>query len=483
MRVLMVASEGVPFAKTGGLADVIGALPKALARLGHEVDLVMPRYRGITAGRAEQRLEVALGGLVSNATCYVTSGEGVRTIFIDHPGYFDRDYLYGAPGHDYLDNPERFAFLCQAALDWAVESGRSHDVVHAHDWQTGLVPVLLARMLRTRSGLRRLPVVFTIHNLAYQGIFDASWLPHLGLGWSLMRMDAMEYWGRISYLKAGIVFSRLITTVSPRYAQEIQTSELGFGFDGILRERAGDLVGILNGIDYDQWDPARDPNIPVPYSASDLTGKQAARRALLQRYQLPVSEESLSRPIVGIIARMVDQKGFDLLGEIADELPRLGATFVLLGSGERRYEDQWLGLAARHPEQVAVHIGFDEPLAHLIEAGADMFLMPSRFEPCGLNQMYSLRYGTVPVVHATGGLVDTVQNFDAASGAGTGFSFDEYSPQALVGTLRWALGVFKDQQAWRHLQAAGMQQDFSWDASARRYAEVYERARTSRVWA
>jgi starch synthase len=258
---------------------------------------------------------------------------------------------------------------------------------------------------------------------------------------------------------------------------------LGFGFDGILRERAADLVGILNGIDYDQWDPAGDPNIPEPYNVSDLTGKLAAKRALLRRCNLPSDAAALERPVVGIIARMVDQKGFDLLAAIADELPRLDAVFVLLGAGERRYEDLWLGLAARYPDRVAAHIGFDEPLAHLIEAGADLFLMPSRFEPCGLNQMYSLRYGTVPLVHKTGGLADTVQNLDPATGAGNGFSFDEYSPQALVGTLRWALSVFMDRQAWRRLQATGMQQDFSWDASARRYAEVYERARTARVWA
>src|SRR5688500_13964766 len=481
MRVLMVASEAVPFAKTGGLADVVGALPRALVRLGHDVDVVLPRYRGIDAGAGIARVNVKLGHLGADADVFAVTSEGVRTIFIDHPGYFDRDYLYGAAGHDYLDNPERFAFLCQAALDWAVGAKTPYDVVHAHDWQAGLVPVLLARMFRTHTSLRRLPTVLTIHNLAYQGVFDASWLPHLGLGWELMRMDAMEYWGRISYLKGGIVFSRLITTVSPRYAHEIQTPELGFGFDGILRARESDLVGILNGIDYDLWDPERDPNIPEPYSAEHLEGKLPAKQALLERYRLPAS--AAAQPVVGLITRMVDQKGFDLLADIADELPRLGASIVLLGSGERRYEDLWLGLAARYPQQIGVHIGFDEPLAHLIEAGADLFLMPSRFEPCGLNQMYSLRYGTVPLVHETGGLADTVRNVDVPTGTGTGFSFDEYSPQALLGTLRWALGVFTDRQVWRRIQAAGMQQDFSWDASARRYVEVYERARTARVWA
>ena len=481
MRVLMVASEAVPFAKTGGLADVIGALPRALAGLGHEVDVVMPRYRGIDAGIADRALTVALGNLVSDARCYVVTEGLVRTVFIDHPGYFDRDHLYGANGHDYVDNPERFAFLCQAALNWAAESGSPYDVVHGHDWQAGLVPVLLGRMAKSTPPLRRLATVFTIHNLAYQGVFDASWLPYLGLGWDLMRVESMEYWGRISYLKAGIVFGQLITTVSPRYAQEIQTPELGFGFDGILRERGANLIGILNGIDYDHWDPARDPNIPKPYSADDLQGKEAAKRELLERYGLPAGVEALARPVVGLISRMVDQKGFDLLADIADELPRLGASFVLLGSGERRYEDLWLALATRYPDRVAVHIGFDERLAHLIEAGADLFLMPSRFEPCGLNQMYSLRYGTVPLVRATGGLADTVENFDAASGTGTGFTFDEYSPQALVGTLRWALGVFMDRRAWSGIQRAGMRQDHSWAASARRYVEVYERALASRV--
>lgn len=479
----MVASEAVPFAKTGGLADVVGALPHALTALGHHVDVCMPRYRGVTVGRPDRELVVRLGGLIAHARCHVAAHRGVRTVFIEHPGYFDREYLYGAVGHDYVDNPERFAFLAQAALEWAVGADEPYDVLHAHDWQTGLVPVLLARMFTAHGMVRRLPTVFTIHNLAYQGIFDASWLPRLGLGWELMRIDAMEYWGRISYLKAGIVFSRLVTTVSPRYAQEIQTPELGFGFDGILRQRAGDLVGILNGIDYDQWNPERDPNIPKPYTANDLNGKQSAKRALLERYGLPASADALALPVVGLIARMVDQKGFDLLAELADVLPRLGAAFVLLGSGERRYEDLWLGLAARYPDRIAVRIGFDEGLAHLIEAGADLFLMPSRFEPCGLNQLYSLRYGTVPVVHATGGLVDTVRNFDPDTGTGTGFTFDRYSPEALLGTLRWALGVFTDQQAWRRIQLAGMEQDHSWAASARHYVEVYQRAATPRVWA
>jgi starch synthase len=267
----------------------------------------------------------------------------------------------------------------------------------------------------------------------------------------------------------------MITTVSPRYAREIQGPDLGFGFDGILRARAADLVGILNGIDYDQWNPACDLNLPVPYEASNLTGKSAAKRKILEEYGFTITDAILQRPLVGMISRMIDQKGFDLLAALADELPRLGATFVLLGTGERRYEDLWLALTSRHPEVIQARIGFDEGLAHRIEGGADLFLMPSRFEPCGLNQMYSLRYGTLPVVHATGGLFDTVRNFDPRTGEGTGFTFDEYSPQALLNTLRWALEVHADRDTWRHLQQAAMSEDFSWTASAREYAKIYER--------
>ena len=475
MRILMVASEALPFAKTGGLADVLGSLPRALAQLGHDVDVVMPRYRGIAAGEHTGRITVPLGAQVADADVFIATDGRVRTVFIAHDGYYDRDYLYGANGHDYADNAERFAFLSRAALEWAATQKR-YDVVHAHDWQAGLVPVLLRTALGQHPRIGTVPAVFTIHNLAYQGVFDASWLPRLGLGWELFHLDALEYWGRVSYLKGGIMFSRTITTVSPTYAREIQTPEFGFGFDGILRYRAADLVGILNGIDYDQWDPRRDPHLPEPYDASNLQGKAAAKVAVLEAYGLPVTVETLSRPLVGMISRLVDQKGFDLIAALADELPRLPASFTLLGTGERRYEDMWLGLASRHPGRIGAKIGFSEALAHTIEAGADLFLMPSRFEPCGLNQMYSLRYGTVPLVRATGGLADTVRNLDPATGDGTGFTFAEYSPQALLGTLRWALSIYPDRALWRRMQEAGMEQDFSWTASAREYVKVYEQA-------
>jgi starch synthase len=474
----MIGSEALPFAKTGGLADVLGALPKALIRLGHTVDLIIPRYRGVNAGQPSSSIRVALGGQVDDAEISTLESDGLRTIFVGHNTYFDREYLYGVADRDYPDNPERFAFFCQAALNWAATINRGYDVVHAHDWQTGLVPVLLRRAEATQA-TRRTPAVFTIHNLAYQGVFDASWLPRLGLGWELMRVDAMEYWGRISYLKAGITFSEFVTTVSPTYALEIQTPELGFGFDGILRQKSAALVGILNGIDYDQWDPDSDLNLPEPYNASKLKGKGAAKRKLLEHYGLPATAKDRSRPLIGMISRMVDQKGLDLLAALAEELPKLGAGIVVLGTGDRRYEDLWRDLAAKHPTVIAARIGFDESLAHLIEGGADIFLMPSRFEPCGLNQMYSLRYGTVPVVRATGGLNDTVIDVDPETCRGTGFRFVEYTPEALLGAIRRALAAFGNRPLWRRIQKTGMRQDFSWDASAQQYVDVYERATRS----
>ena len=474
MRILMVASEAAPFAKTGGLADVVGALPRALSRLGHSVDLVIPRYRGVTTGEPVGRLRVPLGSHSAEATMWVHREGSVRTIFVDHPSCFDREELYGTAGQDYPDNPARFAFLSRAALEWAAASPDGYDVIHTHDWQSALVPVFLRQ--GAAPALRRVPVVFTIHNLAYQGMADPSWLPRLGLGWDLMGVHGAEFWGRISLLKAGVVFSQLITTVSPSYAAEIQTTEYGCGFEGLLQRRSADLVGIVNGIDYDQWDPWSDPWLPEPFDARRLEGKVAAKRRVLELARWPSDEASLRRPLVGMISRMVDQKGLDLLVELGDELLGLGARFVVLGTGERRYEDFWRALAMRAPDCVSATIGFDEGMAHRIEGGADLFLMPSRFEPCGLNQMYSQRYGTVPVVRATGGLRDTVIGFDQTSGTGTGFTFTEYSAQALLGSLRWALRMFEDRAVWRGIQVAGMHQDFSWVRSARQYVSLYERA-------
>jgi starch synthase len=467
----MVASEMAPFSKSGGLADVMHALPRALARLGHEVDVVVPAHRGSGVETESGRtLRVPLGERVREVEVVTRATDRVRTILLKSADLFDRPGLYGE-GQDYPDNPERFAVLARGALEFAVTEGVPYDVVHTHDWQAGLVPVFLRHGFDGHTAIASARTVHTIHNLAYQGTFDASWLPRVGLGWGMFRPDALEYWGQISYLKGAVMFSRCITTVSRRYALEIQTPEFGHGFDGLLRSRAGALTGIVNGVDYDAWNPATDPHLAERFDAGTVERKRATKEQLVRAFGL--ADTVPSRPLIGVVSRLVEQKGFDLLEGLMQELPRLPANFVLLGAGEARYERMWRTLAERHPQQFAVTIGFDEALAHRIEGGADLFLMPSRFEPCGLNQMYSSRYGTLPLVRAVGGLADTVENYDSRTGSGTGFVFEEYSPLALLNTLRWALSVYDKPDVWQRLQRAGMAKDFSWDASAREYVKVY----------
>jgi len=493
--VLIVGSEAQPFAKTGGLADVLGALPPALARLGWHATLVVPRYRGVESGTRLEAFPVTLGGFTRDAAFHeVPLADGARAILVECADLYDREALYGSGNVDYTDNALRFAFLARAALEFAGRRGGA-SVVHAHDWQAGLVPVYLRSLYASHPVLGGTPSVFTIHNLAYQGLFDPGWLPRLDLGWEEFSVDRLEYWGRISFMKGGINGSRAITTVSRRYAEEIQTPEFGFGFDGILRARRADLVGILNGIDTAEWDPSRDAYLPKPFDASALAGKKAAKLALLRRFGLPDDARAVRRPLIGMVSRMVDQKGLDLIAALAGTLPELHASWTILGTGDPVYQDMWRTLAARHPDLIAAHIGFDESLAHLVEGGADLFLMPSRFEPCGLNQMYSMRYGTVPIVHAVGGLADTVVDYTPAAPrrrppAGssaktprtrarkkpTGFVFREYRPDALLEALGRALAVFGNPSAWKALQAAGMAEDFSWDRSAAEYVKIYETA-------
>jgi starch synthase len=469
--VLIIGSEAVPFAKTGGLADVLGALPPALARAGWDATVVLPRYRGVTAGVPVTKFPVSVGGYTRDVTFYeAPMADGARAILVDCPDLFDRDSLYAPAGTDYPDNPRRFAVLVRAALEWAARTRWTPSVVHAHDWQAGLAPVYLKQLYASHPVLGGVPTVFTIHNLAYQGLFESDWLPRLDLGWEELGMDRLEFWTRISLLKGGIVDSDVVTTVSKTYAKEIQTAEFGFGFDGILQQRSADVVGILNGIDQALWDPARDAFLPTPFDSEHLEGKAAAKRAVLESYKLPADAAALLRPVIGMISRMVDQKGLDLIEAVSARLMALDATFVILGKGEARYQDMWRSLAARHPDRVAVNVGFDEGLAHLIEGGADIFLMPSKFEPCGLNQMYSLRYGTVPLVRGIGGLADTVQD------GVTGFVFREYTPEAFLATVRRALEVFSTPARWRALQVEGMRQDNSWDHSAQEYVTIYGRA-------
>jgi starch synthase len=473
----MVASEALPFAKTGGLADVLGALPAALGRVGWDATVVLPRYRGIPAGDLVDTLTVALGGFTSEARLHrVPVADHASAILVDIPELYDREGLYYVDNVDFWDNPRRFGVLARVALDYAARAERPPSLFHCHDWHAGLLPVYLKTHYAAHPTLGGVPSVFTIHNLAYQGNFTPDWLPRLDLPWDMLGIDRLEFWGNISFLKGGIVYSDTITTVSPRYAEEIQTPEEGFGFDGILRHRAADLFGILNGIDTRVWDPQGDPHLPAPFSAEDLSGKQAAKAEVLVRYGLPADAATLGRPLIGMISRMVDQKGFDLIAELASTWPTLDATFVVLGTGEPRYQDMWQSLAAAHPDRIGAIIGFDEALAHVIEAGADMFLMPSRWEPCGLNQMYSLRYGTVPVVRGVGGLADTVRDCRPGVRGATGFVFLDYSAEALLEAVRRALAAYRDRRKWRSLQAAGMKQDHSWDRSAREYVKIYESA-------
>jgi starch synthase len=474
---LILGSEAVPFAKTGGLADVLGALPAAIARLGWLVTLALPRYRDVDAGTLVERFPVTVGGFTADIGFFEAPlADGARALLIDCPDLYDREELYGVGNADYPDNPRRFTMLVRAALEFAARRGAGPAVVHAHDWQAALAPVYLKTLYAAHPIVGGTPSVLTIHNLAYQGVFEADWLPRLDLPWDLFTIDQLEFWGRISFLKGGINNAEIITTVSGKYAEEIQTPEFGSGFDGILRRRSADLVGILNGIDTQVWDPSTDAYLPKPFSADNLDPKAESKREVLARYGLPTDEMTRARPLVGMISRMVDQKGFDVIASIADELPRLDATFVVLGTGEARYQDLWTRLAAEYPDRIGTRIGFDEALAHLIEAGADIFLMPSRFEPCGLNQMYSLRYGTIPVVRAVGGLADTVQDYSPKSTKSTGFVFHEYSGSALLEALRRALTLYADRRRWRALQLTAMRQDHSWDRSAREYVKIYERA-------
>lgn len=477
VSILMVGSEALPFSKTGGLADVLGALPLALGTLGHRVTLVTPKYRGVEAHGTTRMIQVpGIGGAIA-ATRLVEQplAENVRAVLVDRPELYERDSLYGAGG-DYPDNPRRFAFLCRAALEYALQSGESFDILHAHDWQGGLAPVYLRTRYAGEPRLSAMTAIFTIHNLAYQGNFPPDWLAPLELGPEMLSIDALEFWGQVSLLKGGIVFSESVTTVSPTYAREIQTPEYGFGFDGVLAARAADLHGILNGIDADRWDPRRDPFLPEPYDEHTLEKKDAAKRALMDLLCPGEPYDQLARPLVGIVSRLVDQKGFDLLAELVAMLPSYGS-FAVLGTGDARYEKMLRELARAHPGRFAVRIGFDEPLAHLIEGAADIFLMPSYFEPCGLNQMYSMRYGTVPVVRATGGLDDTVTDYNDAAGTGTGFKFKPYTAAALLEAMERAKAVFANPSNWKTLQVAGMRQDFSWDRSAREYVKLYESAR------
>jgi starch synthase len=402
----------------------------------------------------------------------------VRFYFIEYPPFFDRDALYGTATGDYPDNAERFALYCRAVIEASKLLGVP-DLFHCHDWQTALLPVLLRTLYTDDPALRNVPVVFTIHNIGYQGLFAPDTLPLLQLPWDLFTLTRMEFFGKVNFLKGGIVFSDFITTVSRKYSQEIQTTEYGFGLDGVLRGRASNVTGIVNGVDYNEWSPQTDKYIAANYTSENPTGKARCKRDLLSEFGITDITDEL--PVIGIISRFAAQKGLDLISQVADRLAREEVIVVALGTGDKEYEDLFRRMNQLFPKKFAVKIAYDNVLAHKIEAGADMFLMPSRYEPCGLNQIYSLQYGTVPIVRATGGLDDTIEPWDAKTGRGTGFKFTEYTGEALLQAIRSALTVYKVRDAWLMLMRNGMSKDFSWNASAREYVKVYERVKQNRA--
>ncbi|MDR4479744.1 MAG: glycogen synthase GlgA [Nitrospira sp.] len=489
LKICMVSSEVVPFVKTGGLADVVGALAIEFARLGHDVCVVLPGYRQIDALGYPQtdyaRLAVPMGqGLIEAQIREVAGphsrmmGSGrLRVLTIRHDPFFARSDLYQEAGLDYPDNLDRFTFFCRAVMELLVhvsEKDRwSADLLHVHDWQAALCAVYLRTLYGATPSLRDVCSVLTIHNLGYQGLFPAEQFSLTGLPAQLFAPSALEFYGRVNLLKGGIIFADLLTTVSPTYSQEIQTPEYGCGLEGVISERKGVLHGIVNGIDLDIWNPASDPHLPSQYSLSDMSGKARCKNQLQRELKLRMEKV----PLFGVIARLISQKGIDLVIEVIPELMELKVQMVILGTGDGRYERQVRELAERYPGRLAIRNVFDEGLAHRIEAGADMFLMPSRYEPCGLSQLYSLRYGTVPIVRATGGLADTVVNYTPSTYKGsraTGFTFTDPSAASLLTSLLLALSVYRKKADWHRIVKAGMEQDLSWSRSAERYLQLFQ---------
>jgi len=474
----MVASEVAPFAKTGGLADVLGSLPAALQAAGADVHVLMPEYRRI-ANEYGKRMEfvgtvtVPIGKQVETGSIRrFTTAEGVTVYFLGHEHYYHRAELYGGPAGDYPDNDERFIFLCRGALEALRLLSWRPDIIHCHDWQTGLIPVYLRRLYEKDTLYRRMRSVLTIHNLCYQGRFPASRFKNTTLPWSEFTPATLEYYGDVNFLKGGLVYADAITTVSPTYAREILKPEHGCGLQGVLQTRAHDLHGILNGLDPDIWDPRKDPLIPANYSAKTVQRKAANKQALKRSAGLYFPDIS-AIPLVGMIARLVEQKGVDLLLERIDDILHLDLQLIVFGTGDERYRKALTAAARKYPGKLSVETYFSDPRARLIYAGSDLFLMPSRYEPCGLGQLIAMRYGTVPIVHRTGGLADTVTDFNPSTGAGSGIVFADYTADALLTAVTRGMTYYQDRKLWRTLTSAVMRQEFSWRRSVRDYLRLY----------
>jgi starch synthase len=479
LKILFLSSEVLPFAKTGGLADVTGALPVALKRKGVDVRVVMPFYRIIKEGSHEisafiKDLEVPFGEKTLRSNILQAMiGDDIPVYFVEREDMFDRPNLYGNSKGDYYDNLERFSFFSHAALKIAQNPGYSPDVIHCHDWQTGLVPALIKGPYSQSMGLTKTASLFTIHNIGYQGLFPPERLTITGLsGPRYFHPEGLEYWGSGSLLKAGIVYSDAVTTVSPTYAGEILSHEQGLGMEGVVMSRSRSLYGILNGIDYNEWDPSTDAHLAACYSPKATAGKRRCKETLIK--EMGFERATLPRPLIGMVSRLDNQKGLDIVVEALEDILRLDVALVVLGSGDEKIEQALKKEAEQYPDRVAIHNGFNNPLAHRIMAGSDMLLVPSRYEPCGLTQMFAFKYGTIPVVRATGGLNDTVEQFDENSMTGNGFKFGPYTSDALLDAVKKAVEAYNNKRLWKKLMSNGMKLDFSWDKSAEEYIKIYK---------
>ena len=460
MKIAMVASEVVPFAKTGGLADVVGALPLALEDCGQEVIIIMPRYKCITDAKFKP-------SRISKDVMSVTIGRNIKVYFIENDLYFERDGLYVDKNGDYKDNLERFAFFCRRALDLLKEIDFSADILHLHDWQSSLVAVYLKNLYFKFHFYKGMKSILTIHNLGYQGLFAKDEFPKLGLDETLFSVSGLEFYNQVSLLKGGIIFADFITTVSPTYAKEIQGTELGFGLDGLLRQRKNALSGIINGLDYYLWDPNTDSFIAQNFSVQNIEGKSFNKEKLQEICALPVNKDI---PVLGVVSRLVEAKGFDILAQGLDEICKMNVQLVILGIGELKYNKILEAAAKKHPKIISLNLKFDDPLAHKIYAGSDIFLMLSKYEPCGLGQLISLHYGTVPLVFKTGGLADTINK-------NNGFVFTSYTSEEFIGLLKKAVAAFKDKKKWGRLVTNAMKCNFSWESSAKKYIHLYAQAK------
>lgn len=462
MKILQVASEVVPFAKTGGLADVVGALPVALKKLGEEVIVALPRYKTID----DSKFKITR---FKEDISYCLIGRKIKVYFIENAKYFNRLGLYGDKASDYPDNLERFSYFCKRVLELLKELKFTPDIIHCHDWQTALIPVYLKNQYKNEPFYKKIKTIFTIHNIGYQGLFLKEEYPKLGLDWSLFNMEMLEFYGKINLLKGGIVFSHLINTVSNTYSKEIQTKEFGFGMEGILSRRKNDLFGILNGLDYSIWDPESDKFISKNYSALEPKEKAENKEELQKICKLPLKKEL---PLIGIVSRLAEQKGFDILAAALEAICKMNLQLVILGTGDLKYHTLLENAVKKYPKVISLHLKFDDPLAHKIYAGSDMFLMPSKYEPCGLGQLISFKYGTIPIVFKTGGLADTVNKDN-------GFVLQRYNKDDLIRAIQEAVRTFKDKEKWVALVAKAMQYNFSWEESAKKYIKLYEKAKAA----